>query len=151
MAIGLVGGCFILFLALCIFIQRVLNGLQKRGEVKNIKNHEIHSIEDPKYGTVYEDTIHLKIAGPKGNTAAVKWDDIEEVHAFKRDLFTFDLICLSFKKAGREEYYEISEDMVGYHDLLEILPRRLRSFNMEWFLSVASPAFETNHRIIWKK
>jgi len=41
--------------------------------------------------------------------------------------------------------------MAGYHDLLETLPAYLPGFTMEWFLSVAVPAFETNHQVIWKK
>jgi hypothetical protein len=84
-------------------------------------------------GMVYEDTVCLKIIGPGGNTEMIKWNDVEEVHAFKRDLGSVDLICLSFKKTYKEKYYEINEGMVGYHDLLEILPHRLSGYNPDWF------------------
>ena len=50
-----------------------------------------------------------------------------------------------------EIYYEIHEEMSGYHDLLEILPNLLPGFTSEWFSAVAFPAFETGHIITWKR
>ena len=109
------------------------------------------TLENPKYGSVVCDTDCLRIKSVKGDLSELRWGEIEEVHAFKKDLFTTDLICLAFKKSGRDQYYEIHEEMAGYHDLLEALPNRLPKFNLEWILAVAVPAFETNHQIIWKR
>lgn len=107
-------------------------------------------LEDPKYGTISSNAVCLQIIGPKRENMTLKWDEIEQVHAFKRDLWTVDQICLSFKTAGAK-CFEINEEMAGYYDLLENLPNHLPNFNMEWILDVAFPAFETKHRIIWKK
>jgi len=81
----------------------------------------------------------------------LRWVEVEEVHAYKRDLFTTDLICLAFKKVGSEEYFEIHEEWEGYHDLLNLLPIRLPQFTLQWIFAVAVPAFEANHQIIWKR
>ncbi len=151
--IAVVAGIVLLLASL--FIDRVLIPFHARRSVEKIlkskAKHDPRALEDPKYGTVIGDADWLKIRSGKGDSSELRWSDVEEVHAYKRDLFTTDLICLAFKKSGREEYYEIHEEMAGYHDLLEALPSRLPEFAVEWFFTVAFPAFETNHQIIWKR
>ena len=108
-------------------------------------------LENAKNGSVFGDTQGLKFRGPKGDFSELRWIDVEEVRAFKRDLLTTDLICLAFKKSGKEEHYEMNEEMVGYHDLLELIPEHLPRFNLEWLSSIALPAFAPNHQVIWKR
>ena len=140
---------------LSIFIDRVLIPFRARRTVeklfKSTAPHDPRALEDPKYGTVAGGLDCLRITSGKGDASELRWSEIEEVHAYKRDLFATDLICLAFKKSATEEYYEVHEEMVGYHDLLEALQRHLPRFTLEWFLDVAVPAFETNHQIIWKR
>ncbi|MCX6904115.1 MAG: hypothetical protein NTW03_11705 [Verrucomicrobia bacterium] len=114
-------------------------------------NHDPYALENPKHGTVVDSADYLRFRSAKGESWELKWSEVEEVHAFKRDLITTDLICLAFKKEGKEEYYQIHEEMAGYHDLFEALPRRLVKFTYAWFFGVAHPAFETNHQVIWKR
>jgi len=118
-----------------------------KGETKS----DPRRLENPKYGSVIGDANGIRIRGSKGSSLELLWNEIEEVHAFKRDMLTTDLICLAFKKSGKEEYYEIREEMAGYHDLLEMISKKLLGFNLDWFPDVAFPAFATNHRIIWKR
>ena len=128
--------------------------LARRSVEKPLKSkakHDPRALEKPEYGSVTEDTDCLRIRRGKGDSLELRWSGVEEVHAYKRDLFTTDLICLAFKRSGREEYYEIHEEMAGYHDLLEVLPSRLPGFSSEWFPAVAFPAFKTNHQIVWKR
>ena len=65
--------------------------------------------------------------------------------------FYYGLDLRRVKKCGREQYYEIHEEMAGYHDLLKVLPNRLPKFTLDWLLDVAFPAFEAKHQIIWKR
>lgn len=146
----------VVLLSVCmVFIDRVLNPFLWRRNLKKAAKNKINDglfpNEKPENGMVYDDIAYLKITGPKGDTKTLKWSDVEEVHAFKADLFHIDLICLSFKKSDGKEYYEINEDMVGYRDVLEILPKRLPNYDPGWFSSVAYPVFTPNHRVIWKK
>jgi hypothetical protein len=143
------------FLLLWLLIDRFLNPLLARRRVgkllKTVGKTDPRALESAKHGTLLADADGLRIKRERGSSLKLQWSEVEEVHAFKRDLFTTDLICLAFKKAGKEEYYEIHEEMAGYHDLLEILPTYLPKFTSDWFYAVAVPAFKNNHRIIWKR
>ena len=149
-AVAIVTIASAVFLLICLILQRVLNRLFP-DKSESVASCHPHPNENRENGIVYEDTICLKVTSPKGDIKTLKWSDIEEVYVFKRDLFAIDMICLSFKKLGKEEYYEINEDMVGYHDLLEVLPKRLCNYDPEWFSSVVYPAFKPNCRMIWNK
>lgn len=109
------------------------------------------ALENPKYGTVTGNTTSLKICWSKGDSVELPWGEIEEVHAFKKDLLTTDLICLAFKSLGSSEYFEIHEEMAGYHDLLNVMQESLPKFDLSWVLDVAFPAFERKHQIVWKR
>ncbi len=115
-------------LLLTVFIDRVLIPFRARRTVEKLlkskTQHDPRTLENPKYGTVAGGVECLRITSGKGDASELRWSEVEEVHAYKRDLFTTDLICLAFKKSGREEYYQIHEEMAGYHDLLEILQSR---------------------------
>jgi hypothetical protein len=153
-ALGIAVTFGITLLLLSVFIDRVLNPLLARRGIKNLLKHEgkqdPRALENSKYGILSYDTDCFRIKNNKGGSLELQWSEVGQVHAFKRDLFTTDLICLAFKKTGKEEYYEIHEEMAGYHDLLEILPTRLPKFTSDWFSGVAFPAFKANHRVIWK-
>ena len=154
-ALGIATVAGIALLLVSVFIDRVLNPFQARRRVEKIlkskTKHDPRVLENPKYGSIVGNADCLKIRSGKGDSSELRWSEVEEVHAFKRDLFSTDLICLAFKKQGKDEYYEIHEEMAGYHDLLEVLPSRLPKFTFEWFRAVAFPAFEANHQIIWKR
>lgn len=152
LAIAVIAG--ILLLLLSVLIDRVLIPFRARRRVEKILKsqgkREPRSLENPKHGRVSGGADSLTINNSKGDSWELRWSEVEEVHAYKRDLFTTDLICLAFKKSGKDEYHEIHEEMAGYHDLLELLPSRLPKFSLEWFTAVAFPAFKANHQVIWK-
>jgi hypothetical protein len=152
-AIAVVGA--IVLLLFSVFMDRVLIPFQTRRSVEKILKskvkHDPRALEDPKYGRVVGDSDCLRVWSSKGDSSELRWDEVEEIHAYKRDLFTTDLIYLAFKKSNKDEYYEIHEETAGYHDLLEGLPSRLPKFTLEWIFAVAVPAFDANHQIIWKR
>jgi hypothetical protein len=154
-ALGIAIAAGIVFLLVSVFWDRVMIPFQARRRVatllKSKANFDPRSLEKPEYGSVSGDTNRLRITNREGDSWELPWAEVEEVHAFKRDLLATDKICLAFKRSGREEYYEIHEEKEGYHDLLKILPCRLLGFDLEWFCAVAFPAFKTNHQIVWKK
>ena len=153
LVIAIVAG--IALLLIFVLIDRLLIPFQARRSVEKILSskgkHDPCALEDPKYGSVVGDADCLRVMSSKGDSLELLWSEVEQVHAYKRDLFTTDLICVAFKKCGREEYYEIHEEMAGYHDLLKVLPNRLPKFTLDWLLDVAFPAFEAKHQIIWKR
>jgi hypothetical protein len=154
-ALGIIVAAGIGLLLFSAVIDRVLVPWWARRIVRKIlKNQggqDPHALENSKYGTILTDEDGLTIKHEKGDDSALRWTEVEAVHAFKKDLFTTDLICLAFERSGEEEYYQIHEEMAGYHDLLEALPTRLPGFNLEWFSAVAFPAFKTNQQVIWRR
>jgi hypothetical protein len=149
--IAVVAALSVLFLF--TLVERLLSPVLARRAVARIlktKRTDPRALENPKYGTLSDDGDRLRLDRSDGRVE-LPWKRVEEVRAFKRDLFTTDLICVAFKREGRNEYIEVHEEMAGYHDLLQTLPSRLPGFTLAWFSEVAFPAFETNHRTIWKR
>ncbi len=107
-------------------------------------------LENEKYGAIFCDEEFIKVTTSKNIVHLIPWRKIEEVHAFKRDLFTVDLICLALKLTDEDGYFEVHEEMHGYHDMLKVLPDRLPGYTESWYSDVAFPAFGTNLRLIWK-
>ncbi len=82
----------------------------------------------------------------------VTWSEIDEVHAFKKALFTTDLICLEFVTSHGTSFV-LHEERPGWDELLEHLPRILSGFPPRdaWWGEVAFPPFATSPRILYKR
>ncbi len=141
---------FLVWLLLDHYLNPILARRRLKRLLKAKGRVDPRALENPRHGTILPKVDCLTVKSEK-NSWKLPWNEVEEVHAFKRDLFATDLICLAFKRIEKEEYYELHEEMAGYHDLIEGLPAHLPGFTLQWFSEVAFPAFETNHRIIWKR
>jgi hypothetical protein len=75
---------------------------------------------------------------------SVPWSDVVSVSAFKRDIYTYDLICIALETA--EGCLEVNEDMEGWGAMVDALPEHLPGTpdNTEWWEKVALPPFVTN-------
>ena len=101
-------------------------------------------------GTLQTTEDSLLLTTASGELVSVGWDQIDGIHAFKRDLFAVDLICFMFS-VGQRGALEVNEEMAGFHEMLTWLPRKFPGYDLGWFPKVAFPAFATNHILIWKK
>jgi hypothetical protein len=122
-------------------------------------NQRRKAYREGRRGTVYEilhDREHMTIAwltleNEKGSRA-LTWDETISIKAFKRDLYTVDLMCLGIElKDGSG--IEIDEEMSGWDSLVQKLPEYLpgcKSFG-EWFQTVAFPAFQLNMTSIFER
>ena len=90
------------------------------------------------------DTDGLLIDGRR-----VSWSDVEEVYAYKDDLFAFDEIRLGFRIADNGASWTVSESWPGYPELLAALPLRFPGIRTDWFSEVAFPAFEAKRTTLW--
>ena len=77
------------------------------------------------------------------------WLDVEEIQTFKRDLFSFDEICLSF--CVSDLWYEFWESDVGFPRLAELMQAKFPSIPEGWYGEVMQPPFATNQRTLWKR
>lgn len=80
---------------------------------------------------------------------AVRWDDVVEIAAFKRDLFTCDEICLGFRTRGGDEFWSVGEDDAGFEGVVTELERRFSGIRTDWRAAVMKPAFRENWTRIW--
>lgn len=78
------------------------------------------------------------------STMAIRWEDVLNVSAFKRDLFAHDLVCLAI--SGAAYGIEVDEQMDGWEELIKALPVHLNGTPTvtDWWARVAHPAFATN-------
>jgi len=72
---------------------------------------------------------------------SLRWNDVNAVLAYKRDLYLTDLICLAF--ATHDSTIEVDEEMQGWSQLVEELPRLLPGTPplSDWWERVAKPPF----------
>lgn len=84
-----------------------------------------------------------------GERTKVRWADVKEIFAFKRDLFGYDLICIGFRVSDDGTWWEIDEKMGGYVGLMSVAESAFPGIRTDWFWEVAVPAFVTNLTTLW--
>ncbi|MEM7146848.1 MAG: hypothetical protein AAF591_17080 [Verrucomicrobiota bacterium] len=106
--------------------------------------------------TLSHDSEHLKLEGinkeKKKDSILFSWNEIVGAYAYKLDLYTVDCICIKLELTGGREL-SLNEEMIGWHSLIEAFPKYLSGFKKmeDWFMEVASPAFETNLTKLYTK
>ncbi len=81
---------------------------------------------------------------------AVAWADVLAITTYKRDLFTYDDICLAFK-VGPGRWVEVSEEEPGFAELVKAMEKAFPGVPRNWSETVVQPPFATNHRVLWTK
>jgi hypothetical protein len=81
--------------------------------------------------------------------ARVRWSDVLEVFAYKMDLFMYDEICIGFRVSADGTHWWVSEEFIGYRELIEELRHRFPGIREDWFSTVAFPAFVPNRTTLW--
>ncbi len=111
-------------------------------------------LEKPENGTITVAEEGMRVSIPRKKEEEVKeikWDEIDEIIAYKKDLFAVDLICWQFCRLADEYVVEINEEMVGYKVLLKTLENKFGIKEEDWFRKVAIPPFAPNVTSVWKK
>ena len=92
----------------------------------------------------------FELAGAVPHPIAVGWSQVNQINAFKRDLFSIDLICFEFY-LEKGTVVEVDEEMENFDRLVEVLPVRFEGFDTGWWDKVAKPAFATNFTEVWRR
>jgi hypothetical protein len=79
----------------------------------------------------------------------VSFADVSAIRAQKIDLFSFDEIHVTFERK-KEEPVEISEESLGYDELMAQVLSRFSGSDTQWFSKVAHPPFASCPTTIWK-
>ena len=81
---------------------------------------------------------------------SVSWSSIVSIKAFKLDLLTYDMICFAIEVDGFDRYIQLSEEWPGFKAVSDELESRF-AFPLDWWDSVAKPAFKTNETMLFKR
>jgi hypothetical protein len=79
----------------------------------------------------------------------VSFADVCAIRAQKIDLFSFDEIRVTFDRK-KEEPVEVSEESLGYDELMARVLSRFPGSDTQWFSKVAHPPFASCSTTIWK-
>lgn len=79
----------------------------------------------------------------------VDWHDVIGIAAFKRDLFTVDEICLTFRDSSDRNDKIVAESMAGYKALTREIEDRYPDGGQSWWGRVAWPTFSTCWTVVW--
>lgn len=83
------------------------------------------------------------------NRTSIKWNEIEKIYAFKRDLITEDQICLEIHVSEKQFY--CSEDFDGWIEFEKELKNQLSELDMNWLDKVSQPPFKESRITIFRK
>jgi hypothetical protein len=91
---------------------------------------------------VATDESGIRVNTGSGWAPVIAWDQIARIVAFKRDVYSHDVICLLIE-TNQPNVLELNENMPGWTELLKELEIRLPSAKpqAQWFTEVAFPAF----------
>lgn len=93
----------------------------------------------------------FSIAKADGPPHCVAWASVQEIFAFKIDLFTCDSLQLGIRVSDDGTYWQVGEDDAGFHKLLAEIERRFGIAHDDWYSDVVFPAFAANRRTLWAK
>ena len=88
----------------------------------------------------------------ESGSRTLRWEEIASVTAYKRDLYTYDMICLLCTFSDGLQF-EFNEEMPSWQSLMEALPQHLPGCPVfaDWWHPVAVPAFATNETVLFQR
>lgn len=120
---------------------------------EQIKDGTYQSQADPSPIRVHWDENRITVSDARSaSTDSIYWQSIRRVSAFKRDLLTYDQVCVAFA-IDNGTSIEIDESMENFVDLMEAAPDHLSGFVAfaDWYLDIATPAFETKLTSLYER
>ena len=83
--------------------------------------------------------------------SGVLWSEVDKISAFKRDLVTYDLVCIEFVIGAKDSLIEVNDDVEGFWEMVGRLKEIFPDSQQDWELSVIKPAFELCETVIYEK
>ncbi len=93
-----------------------------------------------------------KKGDPNGKVEFFTWSDVKKITVFKRDLFSYDLICANIVLNKREEEIELDEEDPVWNDFFDELEHACSNARKmkDWFPEVSQPPFKLNPLIVYE-
>jgi hypothetical protein len=92
------------------------------------------------------------VTGGRGGGCEMLWEDVVRVTGYKKDCLTVDQVRFEFaSKDGT--LVVVTEDMPGWKELIEVLPKFLPGFPTEahWWKKIIQPPFATNLTVLYER
>ena len=124
------------------YLRRIRDHLRRRG--------------DPFRGWIKATTDEIWYTDNERTTWCIPWTNVRKIAAFKRDLFTTDLICWELELDrpfwrgcwDQIRFVEINEEMEGFQGVVDAAVRR-KLVDPHWVGLVMQPAFATCWTVIY--
>jgi hypothetical protein len=100
---------------------------------------------------IHMDEDGFSVSLDDSDAARVDWSSVNEVAAFKHDLFGFDEICLGFRCDSDDRFCWVGEEDIGFRELRAKVEQHFDGIPEDWWSAVTLPAFEENWTSIWKR
>lgn len=78
-----------------------------------------------------------------------RWEDIETVFGYKRDLYTYDEVCLDL--FTRESVLTITESIPGWFQFNDRLSQQFESISTIWQLNIMDEAINANFTLLYDR
>ena len=98
--------------------------------------------------TLVDGRVVLKLPD-RDEALSFRWDEVNEIVAFKRDLGTIDDIRLGFRVSGL--WHDVSESDDGFLQLTDAMQEAFPTIPADWCLEVMTPPFETCETTLWRR
>ena len=79
----------------------------------------------------------------------IKWSDIDKINAYKKDLYTYDLVVMEI--ICEENALTINEESPGWFQLILKLKIIFETIPKDWEMNIIQPTFATNFTTIYNK
>jgi hypothetical protein len=83
---------------------------------------------------------------------SVKWADADAIFAFKRDMWSYDVICVDFELRDGS-HVGIDEEMDGFMKIMEAASQQCAGCVKveDWYSGIMVPAFEANLTELYRR
>jgi hypothetical protein len=81
----------------------------------------------------------------------LRWGDIGKIAAWKKDVLAYDIVCLGFQAADRDDFFYCDEHQDGWDTLVGELKNRFDVQSHEWLPQVLRPPFQEKFTIVWRR
>ena len=79
----------------------------------------------------------------------LKWFEIDQINAFKKDLYAYDLVVLEILCG--ENALSINEETPGWFQFIIKLKDVFETIPKDWEINITQPAFAENYTVLYEK
>ena len=83
------------------------------------------------------------------STETIKWAEIDEINAYKKDVYAYDLVVMEIV-CGKNSF-SVNEETPGWFQLVIKLKEIFESIPKDWEVNITQPPFATNFTTIYKR